>query len=179
MPVSQRDHSLGCGVYFKPSDYIGLGPRILIFLVDAVVLLLLIGGLSWVWFSYFEEIGKAYVALVLLVAWHYQVVLKRSKFRTIGYRLVGVKLVTLRGKRPSLFMLTFRELLWLFGPCNFLFDLIWCGVDVDKQTMRDRFSEICLVRNSAQPAGEGEIHLAYFTAMGYALQYPHVVHPNS
>lgn len=51
MPVSQRDHSLGSGVYFKPSDYIGLGPRILIFFVDAVVLLLLIGSLSWGWFS--------------------------------------------------------------------------------------------------------------------------------
>ena len=45
--------------------------------------------------------------------------------------------------------------------------------------MRDRFSMMCLVRNGAEPIGEGQIHLAYYTAMGYSLTLPRVVHPES
>jgi hypothetical protein len=79
----------------------------------------------------------------------------------------------------SLPMLTFRSLLWMFGPCNFEFDLISCGIDDDRQTMRDRFTNMCLVNKSAEPIGTGEVHLAYFNAFGYTLAYPHVCHPKA
>ena len=46
-----------------------------------------------------------------------------------------------------------------------------------QDTMRDRFSNMCLVRNDASPIGAGEVHLAYFTALNYTLAYPRVVHP--
>jgi hypothetical protein len=177
MNRGQRDRSLGDGVYYRAEDYIGLGPRILILLVDGIVLvvIMLVLAIGWVIVGHDDHRIFAWIAIGAI--WLYSVPLKRSNFRTIGYHLTGVKLVTLKGKRPSLFMLTFRSLLWLLGPFNLLFDLMWCSADDDRQTMRDRFSGMCLVRNDATPIGTGEIHLAYFTALIYTLAYPRVVHP--
>jgi uncharacterized RDD family membrane protein YckC len=177
MASRTRDRSLGDGVYFVADDYIGLGPRILILVVDGVVLAAGVWLLAFLWLNLRRNYDGVFACVVTLAIWLYLVPLKRSDIRTIGYRLTRAKLVTLKGQRPSLFMLTFRSLLWMFGPCNILFDLIWCGIDDDRQTMRDRFSNMCLVRNDATPIGTGEVHLAYFTAFGYALAYPHVVHP--
>jgi uncharacterized RDD family membrane protein YckC len=80
------------------------------------------------------------------IFWIYEVVLKRSAMRTIGYRLTGCRIVNLQGQPPSLFALTFRAFLWMFGPFNLLFDLFWCGIDDDRQTLRDRFAETCLTK---------------------------------
>lgn len=177
MKHRQRDHSLGDGVYYSADDYIGLGPRILILIVDTFVLIAIVWLIAFAWVNTVGDYNRIFVGIIAFAIWLYVVPLKRSTFRTIGYRMTGAKLVTLKGKRPSLFMLSFRSLLWILGPFNLLFDLIWCGIDDDRQTMRDRFSNMCLVRNHANPIGSGEVHLAHFNAFGYALRYPHVVHP--
>jgi uncharacterized RDD family membrane protein YckC len=179
MTPPQRDRSLGDGVYYRAEDYIGFGPRILILIVDAIVLVAIMWLIAFGWGSMIGDYNRVFTGTLALVTWLYVVPLKRSAFRTIGYRLTGARLVTLKGQRPSLFMLTFRSLLWMFGPCNFVLDLIWCGIDDDRQTMRDRFTSMCLVRNRADPLGTGEVHLAYFNAFGYTLAYPHVVHPKA
>jgi uncharacterized RDD family membrane protein YckC len=175
----QRDRSLGDGVYYRAEDYVGFSPRILILVVDTLVLVAIVCLVACVWGNMVGDYNGVFAGTIALAIWLYVVPLKRSAFRTIGYRLTGAKLVTLTGQRPSLFMLTFRSLLWILGPCNILFDLIWCGVDDDRQTMRDRFTSMCLVRNRADPIGTGEVHLAYFNAFGYTLAYPHVVHPKT
>jgi uncharacterized RDD family membrane protein YckC len=177
MTQRQRDRSLGDGVYFKSDDYVGLGPRIVILIVDTLVLVAIVWVIAFAWMGFIGDYIGGFSGIIALVVWIYSVPLKRSKLRTIGYRLAGAKLVTLKGKRPSLFMLTLRSLLWMFGPWSLFFDWIWCGIDDDRQTIRDRFTSMCLVRNHASPIGSGEIHLAYFNAFGYSLAYPHVVHP--
>ncbi len=177
MTKRQRDRSLGDGVYFAANDYIGLWPRIVIRLVDTIVLLLISWILAFIWLIFVGEYNAVFGLIVAFSFWLYVVPLKRSRIRTIGYRLVRAKHVTLQGQRPSLMMLTFRSLLWLFWPCNFVFDLVWCGIDDDRQTLRDRFANMCLVRNNAEPIGTGEVHLAYFFAWGYRLKFPRVVHP--
>ena len=176
MTQRPRDRSLGDGVYYRAEDYIGLGPRLLILLIDGIVLVAILFTLIVAWVVAGGEADRTFGWTVVASIWLYSVPLKRSRFRTLGYHLTGVKLVTLRGERPSLFMLTFRSLLWLLGPFNLLFDLMWCSADDDRQTMRDRFSGMCLVRNDATPVGAGEIHLAYFTALTYTLAYQRVVH---
>ncbi len=181
VPMRQTscDRSLGDGVYFAPDDYIGLGPRIVVFVVDSIVLAALLWIVAFLWFNTIGDYPGTFLLLAISLIWVYLVPLKRSDTRTLGFRTVGCKLVTLKGSRPSNSMLTFRTLLWMFGPCNFLLDLIWCGIDDDRQTMRDRFSNMCLIRNNAEPIGTGEIHLAYFNAFGYNLMYPRVVHPKA
>lgn len=177
MTPKTRDRSLGDGVYFAPNDYVGLGPRVITFAIDSLVLAAIFWLVSFLWSQTIGINNDAIFLVLLFIAWIYLVPLKRSNFRTIGYHLIGCRLVTLKGTRPSLVMLTLRALSWIFGPFNFLIDLIWCGIDDDRQTMRDRYTLMCLVRNNAAPVGTGEIHLAYFNAFGYNLVYPRVVHP--
>jgi uncharacterized RDD family membrane protein YckC len=122
----------------------------------AFFLAVLIASLTLLWLLVINGPPIAFVAAVFAVFWAYEVVLKRSTVRTVGYRLTGCRIVNLQGERPSLFALTFRSLLWLFGPFNLLFDLLWCGIDDDRQTLRDRFAETCLINEGAMPIGTGE-----------------------
>ena len=134
----------------------------------AIVWLILLGG---------PPVGFTIASFGIF--WIYEVVLKRSTIRTLGYRLTGCRIVNLQGQRPSLFALTFRALLWMFGPFNLLFDLLWCGIDDDRQTLRDRFAETCLINENAPPIGTGEIHLTYFDIGMFNLAYARVTHPKS
>jgi uncharacterized RDD family membrane protein YckC len=176
MASRQRDTSLGTGVYFDAADYVGIGRRIVILLVDSLVLAVLFAIFTLVWLF----VGGPPIAFaigVFAIFWVYEVVLKRSTVRTVGYRLTGCRIVNLQGERPSLFALTFRSLLWLFGPLNLLFDLLWSGIDDDRQTLRDRFAETCLINDGATPIGSGEIHLTYFDIGTLNLYYARVTHP--
>jgi uncharacterized RDD family membrane protein YckC len=119
MTQRQRDRSLGDGVYYKPDDYIGLGPRIVILVLDTLVLIAIVWLIAFAWLNFVGDYNRVFAGVITLGVWLYVVPLKRSNFRTIGYRVTGVKLVTLSGKRPSLFMLTFRSLLWMFGRSTF------------------------------------------------------------
>lgn len=167
------DRSLGDGVYYAASDYIGIWPRLVILVVDSLVLLVGVAVLA----IFVQLIGlPGLISLVVFAfVWWYEVPLKRSKYRTLGYWLMGCKIVNLKGERPSLFMLTIRATMWALGPFNFLFDIFWCGIDDDRQTLRDRFSSCCLVKLNAEPIGTGSVQLARFFAGGMALFYPRVV----
>ena len=168
------DRSLGDGVYFAASDYIGLWRRIVILFVDTFVLLV-----GWTTVAILGQlVGLPGIFLLLSIAfvWWYEVPLKRSKFRTLGYWLTGCKIVNLRGERPSLAMLTFRALLWVLGPFNWTVNLLWCGIDDDRQTLADCYSKTCLVKVRAEPIGSGSVQLVHYFAGGMALFYPRVVH---
>lgn len=173
-----RDRSLGDGVYFAAHDYIGVTRRIFILLIDSLALFIIFYLLALAWISLVGEPGRMFTVILVIAVWIYSVPLKRSKIRTMGYRLAGARLVTLKGHRPSLLMLTFRSVLWMLGPFNLGFDMIWCSVDDERQTLCDRFASICLVKSNAQPIGTGEVHLVYYNALGWTFAYPYVVHPN-
>lgn len=179
MNRAPRDRSLGDGVYYSADDYIGITPRLLILLVDSIVLAMIVFVIAFVWLLVLGGADRVLAAVLIAAIWLYAVPLKRSTVRTPGYWLAGAKLVTLKGEQPSLVALTLRSVLWMFGPFNLLLDLLWCSADPDRQSMRDRFTYMCVVRNRAMPIGTGEVHLAYFTAVGYTLAYPRVVHPKT
>jgi len=154
-----------------------MGRRFIILLVDSLVLAVMILCLAIVWLILLGGPPAGFTIASIGVFWLYEVVLKRSSMRTVGYRLTRCRIVNLQGQRPSLFALTFRALLWMFGPFNLLFDLMWCGIDDDRQTLRDRFAETCLINENATPIGMGEIHLAYFDIGTFNLYYARVTHP--
>ena len=162
------DRSLGDGVFYSPNDYIGFWPRVGILIVDGFVLtigLVMLGIVSMLIFP------PLFPLLALGFLWWYEVPLKRSRIRTAGYWLLGCKIVNLQGDRPSLFMLTIRALL----PFHIVWDLIWSGIDDDRQSLRDRYSQTCLVKVNAQPIGSGPVQLSRYFAGGCALFYPYVV----
>jgi uncharacterized RDD family membrane protein YckC len=173
-----RDTSLGTGVFYAAGDYVGMGRRIVILIIDSLVLAILLFCVT-IALALIRANALVSIAAIFGTFWAYEAVLKRSAMRTLGYRLTGSRIVNLQGQRPSLFALTFRSLLWMFGPFNLLFDLLWCGIDDDRQTLRDRFAETYLIHESATPIGTGEIHLTYFDVGLFHLYYPRVNHPQT
>jgi uncharacterized RDD family membrane protein YckC len=177
MTTGKRDRSLGTGVYFADDDYIGIRRRAVILVVDVTVLLLSYAAL-WTAFDLVgSDLEIEFFVTFWFLAWCYMVVLKATGVGTIGYWLTGVKILNLKGTRPSLLRVTFRDLIWAFGPFNFVMDLLWSGVDDDRQTLRDRFAGTCLVRKYAVPIGTARIHLTYYDAFGFTLMYPRVARP--
>lgn len=179
MSPRPRDTSLGSGVYFKSEDYIGLGKRLVILVVDlsvvaaSIVSSLLMGVIASLFFG---DVEPLYVLACLIWIWLYLTAIKASPTRTLGYRAVGAKIITLRGEQPSIFRMTLRSSLWILGPFNLLYDLLWTTVDDESQTLRDRFAGTYVVKAGAEPIGKGEIHIARYTVLGYNFAYEHVSH---
>lgn len=177
------DNSLGDADYYDPKAYAGFGTRILIMIVD-LFLILLLGITLWVplaglWIGGVIESDPSgyFWILYLFTIWIYLAPIKRSDFGTIGYKLLGVKLVSAKGGRPSLVNMSVRMMLWMFGPFNFLMDLLWLGADTESQSLRDCYLETYLVSRSATPTGRAPVHLTRYNALGFALSYPRVCRP--
>jgi uncharacterized RDD family membrane protein YckC len=166
-----------------PDFFAGFLRRLVVIMIDMTVLLL-VGVMLWIALLavYWDpETGGDPSGIFYLVwvaiTWFYLTVIKRSRWRTLGYRMLGLKIVTTRGTRPSLFRMTFRFLLWIFGPFNFLLDLFWLGADSEQQSLRDCYAGTYVVRNCAEPIGSAPIHLTRYHGMGLTLVYPRVVRP--
>lgn len=178
------DNSLGSGVYFEPSAYPGITRRLLAMLTDCFVILLAAVAI-WVpvLFVTWDQQPALSEAIFLLLwigfIWCYMTVVKRSSFRTIGYRIFGIRIVTTEGKRPTLTTMTFRFGMWIFGPFSLLMDVIWVGPDSEHQTLRDCYASTYVIRADAQPAGTGPVYLTRYFAAGLALAYPRVVHQDT
>ena len=172
--------SLGDGVYFAEADHVGFFRRFAAMVIDFFVLLLC-GVVLWcvlaalIAYGMSVNVDIAFFGVCSFSAWLYLTVCKTSKLRTVGYRLTDMKIVTLKGKRPSIARMTFRSLLWMIGPFNIFLDLMWLAADTELQSLRDCYAGTCVVRNGAKPIGEGAVHLAYYTAMGMTFIYPRVV----
>ncbi|MFK7778755.1 MAG: RDD family protein [Gimesia sp.] len=175
MTQRKRDTSLGEGVYYASEDYIGLSRRALILVVDFVVLYAIYYGSAYLCIVMTNDLTHTYFLYYYLFVWFYLTILKASKLRTVGYWLANARIVNLRGKRPSVFRMTYRTMFWVLGPFNYFFDLMWSATDDDRQTMRDRFAGTCVVKNNAEPMGTAEIHMTYYSAVGYNLMYPRVM----
>ncbi|MEM9587694.1 MAG: RDD family protein [Planctomycetota bacterium] len=180
-----QDHSLGNGAYYAPEDYPGFTRRLLVSLIDSVVLLLAgvslwvpIAIVSWNIDPYFDP-SAIFFLFWFATVWVYLVPLKRCRIRTIGYRLLGLMIVTTRGRKPSLMTMAFRMLIWLFGPFNIVLDLIWLGVDTESQTLRDCYVGTYVIRNGAEPIGFAPVHLTRYNAVGLTLAYPRVCRPKA
>ncbi len=181
--LMSRDRSLGMGVYYEMDDYAGFVRRVMVVLIDLFVVMVmgtgLWGAIVLVSQSAFPKVDPSGIFLLLLfvLIWCYLVPLKRSRFGTVAYWLLNLKIVTTKGQRPSLFIMTFRMMMWMFGPFNFFIDLIWLGADTECQSLRDCFAGTYVVRKNANPIGQAAVHLTRYTGAGLTLAYPRVCRP--
>ena len=131
------------GVYFRREDYASFLVRLLVNVVDAMVFGALCITIAAVLASIFRE-GRSTFNLFFLAwmtaAFFYFVILKRSRFRTPGYRLGRVRIVGLDGRVPSHWSLFLRLLFGGLGPLNWVLDLIWLTSDTNRQALRDKFA---------------------------------------
>ena len=177
------DRTLGDGVYYAIDDYARFPQRVLAMVIDAAVLLAFGTGLWMLLVAVFwdpqspRDLGGIFFVIWLFGAWFYLTVLKRSRTRTVGYRLLRLQIVTTKGGRPSLWAMTVRTLMWMYGPFNLLLDLCWLGADSEQQTLHDCYAGTYVVRAGAAPLGAAPVHLAHYCGGGLALIYPRVVRP--
>jgi len=59
----------------------------------------------------------------LVAIWIYLAPIKRTRFGTLGFRLLGINIVSAQGGRPSLGVMTARMLLWILTPFQVMIDL--------------------------------------------------------
>lgn len=177
------DNSLGEADFYDPRDYVGIVRRLLIYLIDSVVLIVL-GVLLWIpiaalWMLRFIQIDPnlPFWTIYLIVIWIYLAPIKRSRFGTLGYRLLGVNIVSAQGGPPSLMVMTARMVMWILTPFHFLVDLFWIGLDSERQILRDCYLGNYLIKRDAKAIGRAPVSLTRYFAMSFALAYPRVCRP--
>jgi uncharacterized RDD family membrane protein YckC len=157
------------GVYYQDSDYIGVWRRFVIDFVDVFVAFSVSAALSAI-LLYFvrsdERLGLAVLTTWVAVWFAYFVLLKRSRFRTLGYVLAVARIVNLQGQTPSVASLVLRLLFAAMGPLNVLTDLFWIPSDPCRQALRDKFAHTYVIRRDASPAGTGPIRYTPYTILG-------------
>jgi hypothetical protein len=160
-------------VYYRAEDHLGVARRLVIDLVDTVVALAM-----WLAVSLLLSFAPRVLPLASLLVWIpwilYFVILKGSRFRTLGYVLAGARIVNFRGERPSRLALLGRLAFVLLGPVNFVIDLCWISSDPSHQALRDKFAHTYVVRNGAVPAGAGRIVYPTYMTFGWTLMFAEV-----
>ncbi|WP_165698817.1 RDD family protein [Bremerella volcania] len=177
------DHSLGEADYYDPRDYAGVFRRLLIYFIDLVVLVML-GVLMWIPLMFLiiggvirTDPSFLFWTTYLLVVWGYLAPIKRSRFGTLGYRLMGINIVSAQGGPPSLLVMTARMLIWILTPFSLFVDLFWIGADSERQILRDCYLGTYLIKRNAKAIGRGPVNLTRYFAMSFALAYPRVRRP--
>ena len=153
-------------------------------LIDLAVLLVL--PFLCYWFAFVagmvHEDDRAPTTFLVFfggLAFLYLTVMKRSKVRTLAYRIFGLRIVDLRGKPPSMFVMTLRLLWWLLGPISPILDLMLVADDDQRQTVRDKLFGTLVVRTAAKPAGHGVKTYGRLGFLGMMLTFPTVKRPDT
>src|SRR5438045_5016897 len=104
------------GKFYAPSDYAGLFRRFAIIAIDlGVVFLIFVAVKTVQWMNQTEDS----VLMTLPEFWFWftfayvYFVIFEATLGTLGFLLTGVKIVTLKGERPSVLRMAFRLLLWI------------------------------------------------------------------
>jgi uncharacterized RDD family membrane protein YckC len=158
-------------VYYRPGDHLGVLRRLLIDAIDTTLALVVSVLLT---FAAVQVVPEGFQGLAGLIVWAavwigYFVVLKGSRFRTLGYIIAGARIVNLQGARPGRLALLGRLSFAVLGPVNFLADLLWISSDPSKQALRDKVAHTLVVRKDAVPAGTGKIVYRTYTLFGWTM----------
>jgi uncharacterized RDD family membrane protein YckC len=169
LPVDRRE-----GVVYARGDCAGFFRRAVAGAIDAAVLLVfffLLFNASLL--LAFPPAAAGFSVTLGLYAFFfaYMVLLKRSRFRTLGYRVAGVRIVDLRGERPSIPAMIIRLLLLAVGPGFTLIDLVYLLSDTRRRKLSDTLAGTCVVRSASKPSGRGEVVPAIFFVLGHVYYH--------
>lgn len=157
-------------MYFRREDYAPFWLRVLVDVIDVLTFGALCSALMIpvLVIAPFSRITVNLILLMLVViAFFYFVIVKRSRFRTLGYRVGRVRIVALDGQTPGYAALTLRMMFGMLGPLNWLLDLIWLSNDTNRQALRDKFANTYVVKVNAQAAGIGRIVFRHYDILSY------------
>jgi uncharacterized RDD family membrane protein YckC len=182
-----HDHcETGRAVCFDRRDYAGPVRRAVTICIDFVAAIVLsfgvLTGIWCLWLVRHRQSDPPPEALwvVPAVAYLYLTVLKRSRVRTLGYILTGVRIVNIEGKTPSLLQMTIRilpviQLSTVPVPWFLLLDVGWMVDEPAKQTLRDKWAGTFVVRRKAKPVGTAPVRYNRIGFAGIFLIFPEIV----
>lgn len=178
------------GVYYNAHDYASLLYRILVAFIDLFTIGIIGYLLSTIWtywadppdFDLISEFGWLSAALfspeyfwtLTLIAYVYLSIVKRSRLKTLGYRVLKLKIVDEMGRSPSIWRMTWRFVLLIFGPFHLVIDLLWLGGDIHKQTLRDKLAGTYVVKSQAEPVGTGVLVVERYNLLGFSLVFQEI-----
>ncbi len=168
-----NENNQNLGVIYDKTEYAGIIKRIIIAAVDTMIILIVTSAVLYI-SDYMIIDDTTYIKFnfifFFIFSIFYLALLKRSKIRTLGYTLTGVKIVDLRGKKPSIFNMVFRAILLLFGPFELIFDIIWLMQEPTRQTLRDKYTGTYVINKKANPVGSGRLQNVTLNVLGYNKQ---------
>jgi len=165
------------GVYYDRAAYAGFWVRLIVDVIDISVIMtisIISTALFMRVFIPSEQLMPVFFLLWAGLWFIYFVLLKRSTFGTLGYKLCKVRIVNLRGERPSILALTFRLIFAAIGPLNMLVDLIWLSGDENRQALRDKFAQTYVVKKNTDPIGTGKITYCDFDLWSWRVMFREV-----
>ncbi len=184
--IRERDNpEMPRAVCFDRRDYAGPVRRTAIVCIDGfaviVLCLVVLAGAGTVWLMRHPRSNLPPQAwwVALTSAYVYLTVLKRSRIRSLGYILTGVRIVDVEGRRPSLLQMTIRILPVLPVPWSFLFDLGWMVDEPQRQTLRDKWAGTFVIRHKAKPVATAPIPYKRIGLAGIFLIFPEIGHPRA
>lgn len=164
------------GAIYNRKDYLGLGRRLGIVVVDLIVFSAIALILAFI-ASIIEGISGLkpddpmtavlYMVPIMIAGLIYFPVLKATRIGTVGYMLFKAQLVNLKGERASIVKSTVRFMFFILGPFNFIFDLIWLGSNKQRQTFRDLFVGTYVIGRKAEPVSRGRIIYPTYDVLGW------------
>lgn len=165
------------GVIFDKEEYAGFIKRVVIAVVDLIFILVVLAAVLFISNNFISNkesfLNFNFVFFIFFSIW-YLALVKRSKIRTIGYILTGVKIVNLKGEKPSIFKMILRASLLVLGPFELIVDIIWLTSEATKQTLRDKYVGTYVVNLNANPIGKGKLQNVTLGVMGWNLMYKEV-----
>ena len=170
------------GVYYRRGDYAGFWRRLMVDLVDIAIAGTLIFALYsalWTAIPAIQDAAALFMGVAMPIAFAYFVVLKRSKWRTPGYRLGRVRIVGMDGQAASWGALTYRLSFASLGPFNWLLDIVWLSNDPHRQALRDKYAGTYVIAANALPAGVGVQVYRCYLIMGYNFMFREVAIPQA
>src|ERR1043166_6506441 len=137
------------GCYFRRNDYAPFWRRLIVDFIDFLVVGAVCFALAGALFA--GLISKdIFLLLCLGLAFCYFVLLKGSRFRTVGYPVGRVRILGLDGGRARVLPLTVRFVSRAFASLSYCIDLLWMSTDEHRKALRDKFAQTSVIRTGAE-----------------------------
>ncbi|MCP4160912.1 MAG: RDD family protein [Deltaproteobacteria bacterium] len=161
MKLDSRDidiEDIEIGIYYHESDYASIKRRIVSIIIDIMVIVMISCIVLIITRLFNDNLNlKSNCFFLVALSFLYLTFLKRSRFRTVGYILMGIKVVNLRGGKPSLYSMFMRVIMLIIGTYDIPKSIDLAKTDLTKQTLRDKFLGHYVVNVKARPIGSGPI----------------------
>jgi uncharacterized RDD family membrane protein YckC len=129
---------------YERDDYAGYWRRFLADSVDGLIL-----AIPLLLISLMNETAGGLLALPAFALYH--IGLKADRGTTLGYRLLGIKLVSMDGAEVTLRQVAIRQICSLLSALPFDLGFLWIAFDPNRQAWHDKIAATYVVRRNAAP----------------------------